>query len=195
MKLETAARDIVLRALKAYELDWTKIEYIGQSDNVTFKLETETAGKLLLRLHGARCSRAEILSELEWLRHLSGAAELVVPVGLPDSSGSYILESGNEAGGEAQQLNYVTLMRWIEGEHSAGNLQDEQLYAVGVMLAGMHEAGEQFVPSAEFTRPAKRTASARNGISWRSIMRLWSRKLGGSSIRLPPPESLVNSML
>ncbi|WP_405110455.1 phosphotransferase [Paenibacillus sp. FSL K6-1217] len=154
MKLETAARDIVLRALKAYELDWTKIEYIGQSDSVTFKLETETAGKLLLRLHGERCSRAEILSELEWLRHLSGSAELVVPVGLPDSSGSYILETGNEAGSEAQQLNYVTLMRWVEGEHSAGNLQDEQLHAVGVMLAGMHEAGEQFVPSAEFTRPA-----------------------------------------
>ncbi|MEK3876631.1 phosphotransferase enzyme family protein [Paenibacillus sp. FSL M7-0420] len=153
MKLETAARDIVLRALKAYELDWTKIEYIGQSDSVTFKIETETAGKLLLRIHGERCSRAEILSELEWLRHLSGAAELVVPVGLPDSSGSYILETCGEAGG-GEQLNYVTLMRWVEGEHAESSLPDEQLYAVGVMLAGMHEAGEQFVPSAEFTRPA-----------------------------------------
>ncbi|WP_238655389.1 phosphotransferase enzyme family protein [Paenibacillus piscarius] len=158
MKLETAARDIALRALKAYELDWTKIEYLRTSDSVTFKLETETAGRLLLRIHGGRCSREEILSELEWLSHLSGAAELVVPVGLPDSSGSYMLETGNEAGnepgGEKQQLNYVTLMRWVEGEHSAGNLPDEQLHAVGMMLATMHEAGEQFVPSAEFTRPA-----------------------------------------
>lgn len=154
MRVETAVRDIVLQALKAYELDWTKIEYIGQSDNVTFKIGTETAGELLLRIHGERCSRAEILSELEWLRHLSGAAELVVPAGLPDSSGSYILEIHSEAGGEKQPLSYVTLMRWVEGEHSAGNLPDEQLHAVGVMLAGMHEAGEQFIPSAAFTRPA-----------------------------------------
>lgn len=154
MKLETAARDIVLRALKAYELNWTKIEYLGTSDSVTFKLETETAGKLLLRIHGERCSREEILSELEWLNHLSKAAELVVPVGLPDSSGSYILETHSEPDGEAQQLSYVTLMRWVEGEHAADKLTDEQLHAVGVMLAGMHEAGEQFVPSAEFTRPA-----------------------------------------
>lgn len=153
MKIEPATRDIVLQALKAYDLDWTKVEYIKQSDSITFKVETETAGKLLLRIHGERCSRAEILSELEWLSHLSGAAELVVPVGLPDSSGSYILETRSEAGGEAQQLNYVTLMRWVEGEHSEGNLPDEQLYAVGVMLARMHEAGAQFVPSAEFTRP------------------------------------------
>lgn len=198
MKIEPATRDRVLRALKAYELDWTKIEYIGKSDSVTFKLETETAGKLLLRIHGERCSREEILSELEWLSHLSQTAELVVPVGLPNSSGRYILEAGNEAGNEpyggAQQLNYVTLMRWVEGEHSAGNLTDEQLHAVGVMLARMHEAGEQFVPSAEFIRPAwERTASARDGISWRSIMRLWCRNRGGSSIRLPPPESRVNS--
>lgn len=158
MTIETAVREIVLQALKAYKLDWTKIEYLGTSDSVTFKLETETAGELLLRIHSERCSREEILSELEWLRHLSQIAELVVPVGLPDSSGSYILETGsgagNEPGGEKHQLSYVTLMRWVEGEHSAGNLPDEQLHAVGVMLARMHEAGEQFVPSAEFTRPA-----------------------------------------
>ncbi|ETT72930.1 aminoglycoside phosphotransferase [Paenibacillus sp. FSL R7-277] len=158
MKLETAARDIVLRALKAYELDWTKVEYIKQSDSITFKVETETAGKLLLRIHGERCNRSEILSELEWLSHLSQKAKLVVPVGLPNSSGRYILEAGNEAGNEpyggAQELNYITLMRWVEGEHASGNLTDEQLHAVGVMLARMHEAGEQFVPSAEFTRPA-----------------------------------------
>lgn len=149
MKLETAARDIVLRALKAYDLDWTKIEYIKQSDSITFKVETETAGKLLLRIHGERCSRAEILSELEWLRHLSQTAELVVPVGLPDSSGCYIMETG-----EQEPDRFLTVMRWVEGEHAAGKLTKEQLHAVGVMLAGMHEAGEQFVPSAEFTRPA-----------------------------------------
>lgn len=183
MKLETAARDIVLRALKAYELDWTKIEYIGQSDSVTFKIETETAGKLLLRIHGERCSRAEILSELEWLRHLSGATELVVPVGLPHSSGSYILETRSEAGG-GEQLNYVTPMRWVEGEHAESSLPDEQLYAVGVMLAGMHEAGEQFVPQQSSpVRLGERTASARNGTSWRSIIRLWCHKLHGRSIR------------
>ncbi|MEK3757110.1 phosphotransferase [Paenibacillus sp. FSL P4-0338] len=153
MTIETATRNIVFRALKAYELVWTKIEYIKESDSITFKIETENKQKLLLRIHGGRCSREEILSELEWLRHLSQTADLIVPEGLPDSSGSYILETRSEAGSEAQPLNYVTLMRWVEGEHSEGNLLDEQLYAVGVMLAGIHEAGKQFVPSGEFTRP------------------------------------------
>lgn len=154
MKVKAATRNIVLQALKAYELDWTKIEYVKESDSITFKIETENKQQLLLRIHGERCSREEILSELEWLRHLSQSAELVVPVGLPDSSGSYILETRSEAGSEAQQLNYVTLMRWVEGKHSEGDLPDEQLYAVGVMLAGMHQAGGQFAPSAAFTRPA-----------------------------------------
>ncbi|NQX48700.1 phosphotransferase [Paenibacillus tritici] len=144
-----AARNIVLRALKEYELDWTKIEYIGQSDSVTFKIETETAGKLLLRIHGERSSRAEILSELEWLRYLSQTAGVDVPEGRVSSSGSYILETGGE-----EQLHYVTVMRWVEGEHAEGNLPDEHVFATGAMLAGMHEAGEQFVPSADFTRPA-----------------------------------------
>lgn len=144
-----SGRNIALRALAEYDLEWNRIELIGLSDNFTFRVETAAAGSFLLRIHGERFSREEILSELEWTRYLNQTAGFVVPQGLASSSGGYILEIGSEE----RRLAWATVMHWVEGAPVEGNLPDDYIFRMGEMLAGMHVASTPFVPSAGFTRP------------------------------------------
>lgn len=144
-----SGRNIALRALAEYDLEWNRIELIGMSDSVTFRIETEDSGSFLLRIHGERFNREEILSELEWTRYLNQTAGFVVPQGLASSGGGYILETGCEE----RRLAWATVMHWVEGEPVEVNLPDDHIFRMGNMLAGMHEAATTFVPSAGFTRP------------------------------------------
>lgn len=45
-------------------IDWNCIRFIQLSDTITYKIETETTGSYLLRIHSERVNKEEILSEL-----------------------------------------------------------------------------------------------------------------------------------
>ncbi|GGH31019.1 phosphotransferase enzyme family protein [Paenibacillus segetis] len=144
------ARKVALSALQQYDLEWERIQFIQLSDTITYKIETSTAESYLLRIHSARCSKEEIRSELVFLQALNKSSELNVPEALASCDGSYVLEITTE---EGYMRPYVTMMRWVEGEHASGKLTDSCAYNVGVMMGRLHDAAASFVPSSDFVRP------------------------------------------
>lgn len=144
------ARKVVLSALQRYDLEWERIKFIQLSDTITYKIETSTAGCYLLRIHSARLGKEEIASELILLKALNKSTELNVPEALASCDGSYVLEIETE---EEYRRPYVTMMRWVEGEHASGKLTDSCVYNVGVMMGRLHDETTRFVPPANFVRP------------------------------------------
>lgn len=148
--LMNRARTVALSALQQYDLAWEQIRFIGLSDTITYKIETSTAEAYLLRIHSDRMSEEEIRSELEFLHALDRSDELTVPAGVVTRNGSYVLEMETEAG---YRRPFVTMMRWIEGEHASGAITEIQAYHMGQLMGKLHEASAGFTPSSFFVRP------------------------------------------
>ena len=144
------ARNVALNAIQKYDIAWKKIQFIQLSDTITYKIEATSQECYLLRIHSDRCSRDEIASELAFLQILHHSKELTVPTGVASKDGSYVIEVETEMG---YCRPYVTLMRWVEGEHAMA-LTDSQAYRTGTMMARLHEEAAHYVPSSDFTRPA-----------------------------------------
>ncbi|GBF76805.1 hypothetical protein PA598K_05297 [Paenibacillus sp. 598K] len=144
------ARQGALKALQAFDVEWKGIQFIQLSDTITYKIECDTAPHYLLRIHSDRLSREEIRSELLWLQSLNASQELNVPEGIVNREGLDILEIETEAGYKSP---YVTMMRWVEGEHVQGELTDRSAYNMGVLMAKLHAAARTFTPPSEFARP------------------------------------------
>ncbi|MFD0870177.1 homoserine kinase [Chlamydia abortus] len=144
------ARKVALTALLQYDLEWDRIQFIQLSDTITYKIKTSTEQIYLLRIHSNRLGKEEIRSELTLLEALNKAADLNVPEGLACRDGSYVLEISAE---EGVQPLHVTMTRWVEGEHVNGELTDDLVYSMGVMMGRLHETAAGFVPPPDFVRP------------------------------------------
>ncbi|GIP56747.1 hypothetical protein [Paenibacillus woosongensis] len=86
--LLSRARNVALSAIQQYEVEWNCIRFIQLSDTVTYKIETDTMGSYLLRIHSERVNKEEILSELVFLNGLRKVQDLVVPEGIRSRCGS-----------------------------------------------------------------------------------------------------------
>jgi Ser/Thr protein kinase RdoA (MazF antagonist) len=99
------ARKVALLALQQYDLEWDSIQFIQLSDTITYKIETSTAERYLLRIHSDRLSKEEICSELALLRILNKSDDLNVPEGLASVNGSlfnsWILERRRSVSSQA----------------------------------------------------------------------------------------------
>ncbi|RED76940.1 phosphotransferase enzyme family protein [Cohnella phaseoli] len=92
------ARKVALSAIQQYDLEWERIQFVQLSDTITYKIETNTAGHYLLRIHSGRLSREEIRSELLWLQALNESHDLIVPEGIANAKGAYVMEIETESG-------------------------------------------------------------------------------------------------
>jgi Ser/Thr protein kinase RdoA (MazF antagonist) len=144
------ARQIALIALQKYDLKWKHIYFNQLSDTITFKIVSEADGYFLLRIHSGMMSRDEVRSEIMFLDALSKYDDLIVPEGVASLDGTYVLEIDLDDGIGG---SCVTLMRWIEGENGSGNLTDNRVFNIGIMMAKLHQTGKSFVPPPDFTRP------------------------------------------
>lgn len=144
------ARKVALSAIQQYDLEWNCIRFIHLSDTITYKIETSTANNYLLRIHSDRLSREEIRSELLLLQALNESNDLNVPEGMSSCDGDYVLEIETEKG---YKRPYVTMMRWIEGEHTTGEFTDSQAYNMGVLMGRLHAVAKNFNSPPDFVRP------------------------------------------
>lgn len=143
------ARQAALSSLQQYDLAWTQIHFIQQSDTITFRIETETTDRYLLRVHTNGMSRDQIHSELVFLNAISESAVVTVPTGVAASGGTYVQEYATIHGDRL----YVTLMRWVDGEQPTNGLTDQQVTNLGIMMAYLHQAASDFVPQSDYVRP------------------------------------------
>ncbi|PYY27911.1 hypothetical protein [Paenibacillus illinoisensis] len=66
-----------LWAIRQYEIEWNCIRFIQLSGTITYKIETNTTGNYLLRIHSERVNKEEIISELIFLNELRKIGDLV----------------------------------------------------------------------------------------------------------------------
>lgn len=145
----TQGRRAALSALQHYDVAWTAITFNQQSDTITFKIEAETDGSYLLRVHNEDRNIEEIRSEVSWLKALSAHPGLTVPQALTTHDDRCVVEYVT-----AQQTQMpVTLMHWIEGQTCNGTLNEQQIMSFGAMVARLHEASSAFMPPQDFKRP------------------------------------------
>ena len=156
------ARQVALSAMEQYHLAWEHITFIQLSDSITYKIETSSGEKYLLRIHADRCTKEQIRSELILLQFLSQEAGMMVPTGLASKDGDCILEVATE---EGYRSPYVTIMRWVEGESPSGEMTDSDAYNMGVMAGKLHDAVAQFNPPGHFVRPTTGAESFREEVA------------------------------
>ncbi|MCQ6563770.1 phosphotransferase enzyme family protein [Paenibacillus mendelii] len=141
-------KQAALIALQEYDTDWSSIHFIQISEHVTFRIAAE-GEQFLLRIHPAGKPREETISELEWLAALRGKG-LIVPEGVPNRDGFLVTDAATRVG-----PSYTTLLRWVEGEIlDREALTEEAFRRIGAMMANLHEASADFIPSAGFARPS-----------------------------------------
>lgn len=141
-------KQAALFALQSYDVDWSSIHFIQVSEHVTFRVHSSRGESYLLRIDASNKSDAEVSSELEWLAHLNSKG-LVVPDGVRNRKGEFITAATTD---EKAQY-YATLMRWIEGDrlHKKA-LTEDHIQAMGKLMADLHGASVDFVPSNTFSR-------------------------------------------
>ncbi|MBT2763354.1 phosphotransferase [Paenibacillus sp. ISL-20] len=141
-------KQAALYALQNYDVDWSLIHFIQVSEHVTFRIQSSEGESYLLRIHTRNKSYAEVISELEWLAHLRSKG-LIVPDGVLNRNGEFITVATTDGNAEY----YATLMRWIEGDRLDKKvLTEDNIRAMGKLMADLHGASVDFVPSNTFTR-------------------------------------------
>jgi Ser/Thr protein kinase RdoA (MazF antagonist) len=156
------ARNVALWAIQQYEIEWISIRFIQLSDTITYKIETNTTGHYLLRIHSERMNKEKIISELVFLNELRRLGGLVVPEGIACRDGSYVLECETE---EGYQRPCVSLMKWVEGEHRSGEFTDSHAFSIGALMGRLHEASAKIDTPPHFHRPHWGIGSFKDEIS------------------------------
>ncbi|MBI2571963.1 MAG: phosphotransferase [Candidatus Schekmanbacteria bacterium] len=143
-------------ALRAYDLEVSKIAAIGNYENATFRV----AGRLgdragtatfLLRVHRPGYhSRAEIESEMLWLAALRASPELSVPVAVAARSGEHVVQDGADG---VPEPRYCSLLRWVPGRNLDRSLGPAHLTAIGRSMAALHRCSRGLDTPPGFTRP------------------------------------------
>ncbi len=133
-------------ALSHYDLPNAQVVFIGQSQNTTFRVETLTGNKFLLRIHagiGANKDGSQdvwqelpvVQSELLWLQALHRDTPVRVPQPVRNRSGKLVTKVSNPA---FHKLLSCTLLRWVEGEHLKAEPTPEQVRVLGKLMAQLH---------------------------------------------------------
>lgn len=173
------ARNVALWAIQQYELDWNCIRFIQLSDTITYKIETNTMGNYLLRIHSERVNKEEIISEIVYLNELRKIEDIIVPEGIVNRYGSYVLECETEDG---YRNPCVSIMKWVEGDHWRGEFTDSHVFNIGVMMGKLHVASASHDVPHNFVRPHWGITSFRQEIS--KLEHYYPRFLSGGSWRL-----------
>ena len=141
-------KQAALYALQNYDIDWNSIHFIQVSEHVTFRIQSSEGDSYLMRIHTLDKSYVELISELRWLSHLKSKG-LVVPECVLNQDAELI----TVVTVVDKTKYYATLMTWIEGKqiHKRA-ITDDNVRAMGKLMAELHLASIDFVPDKNFTR-------------------------------------------
>jgi Ser/Thr protein kinase RdoA (MazF antagonist) len=134
-------------SLEKYDIKVRKITFIQISDHVTYRIDTDSNERYLLRVHINELNNNEIMSELLYLDFLTSNG-FDTPRGIKNKTGKYITEV--EVGGT---LVNCTLMKWVEGRFIHKELKPNHVHCAGELMAKLHNKSMDFKPNEEFARP------------------------------------------
>lgn len=136
--------------IELYKIAAQNIIFLQKSDSVTFKVQGGSERDYyLLKIHHPSQSYAAVESEMRWLMDLHKDTDLEVPVPVLNVQNQPVSEVhlGN-------QNQLVTLQRWVEGEILDREPSDEEVHALGVILAKLHLHASIWREPAGFVRNA-----------------------------------------
>ena len=149
-------RRVATAALSAYPVQPISLVLLGSAENVTFRVDTSTGDRFVLRIHRTTGSvfhpvrtAAEVQSEMTWLVALRRDIGPRIPEPVPARDDSLVTVV--ELDGQAEPRLCV-LLRWIPGEFRHTTLTPTDLAAVGELMAHLHDHAGAFAPPTGFRR-------------------------------------------
>ncbi|HAZ47160.1 MAG TPA: hypothetical protein DDW76_32110 [Cyanobacteria bacterium UBA11369] len=176
--LVTMNAEIAQAVLTFYDLPNAQLTFLGQSQNTTFRVETPTGDKFLLRLHvGIEIARdgfddiwrkpSAIESELLWLNAIANQTNLTVPQPVQNNLGKW---STSFASGEFEHPISCSLLRWVEGEHLEGAPTAQQVRQLGMLMAQLHQHASSWLLPPGFSRPSHDVEQLKSAISQLGVL-------------------------
>ncbi|MEM1252811.1 MAG: phosphotransferase [Cyanobacteria bacterium P01_H01_bin.21] len=149
--------DIAKFALDQYGLGQEQPSFLGHSESVTFRIQTQEE-KFLLRIHQPISNtnddvwqKPEVIeSELLWLDALHYDTKLVVQKPIRNLQNRWITQV---AGDRTTETFYCSLLHWVEGEILQSERTLQQAHQLGVLMAQLHQHSQQWDTPQNFSRP------------------------------------------
>jgi Ser/Thr protein kinase RdoA (MazF antagonist) len=148
-------RRVAAAALSAYPIASTEAVLLGSAENVTFRVDTDTGDRFVLRIHRTAGSPfhpvrtvTEIQAELAWLVALRAEIGPRVPEPVPARDGSLV----TVAEVDTEERRLCVLLRWLPGEFRHRDLTPTNLAAVGELMAHLHDHAGGLSPPSGFRR-------------------------------------------
>jgi len=138
-----------LQILSEYPIDVKSAVSINYEYNATLKVETTDGQLFALRINTNSPRTPENLrAEIAFVRFLAEDGRVKVPHPIKNHEGNFYTSILHEASG---RMFYCVLYSWILGEELEDEPTDEQLSALGVAMATMHVAAQDFeLPEGSF---------------------------------------------
>lgn len=137
-------RRLALKALSHYDIDAAQLKSLQHGDNTTFRVDTATGERFLLRIHRpTNKTVSEVRSELFWLLDLSRDTNLVVPQPVASRSGELVTVEFVEGVPEPRMC---VVLRWVNGRFLNEGLTPAHLEKVGIFMANLQLRAMQFEP-------------------------------------------------
>ncbi|WP_052476460.1 phosphotransferase enzyme family protein [Cohnella kolymensis] len=142
---------IAHHALDHYQMSDCRIEFLGQSDNVTFRVVPKSSsGSFLLKILNPSYSLTMIESELLWLEAISKDTELVTPLPMRNKTGHLVTKLVTA---DEHKSVYVTMQYWVEGEVLDRQPEPAEILSLGSLMSTLHTHAQSWTVPAGFNRP------------------------------------------
>ena len=137
-------RQLTLSALEAYDLQLKWVRFLAIETNTMFQLQTWDGQKYVLRIYAEEeTTLGENQAEMFWLDRLKQDTDLKVTEPIPRRDGEYItVASVPGVPGERR----CVLFKWIPGRTLESNLNPDNYYKLGRILARLHDHAETLNP-------------------------------------------------
>lgn len=158
-KFEQLAR----QALKEYELGAVQLEFIQQSDNVSYRVDSEHGPLALLRIHSPvtpimgnhGANMQMVLSEMFWLEALAEKTDIPTPRPYRNKSHAFVTAIPAENG----QVYHCSVLGWLDGELYCRDLESEETAVqVGQIAGKLHRFASRWRIPRGFSRPLRDAA-------------------------------------
>jgi Ser/Thr protein kinase RdoA (MazF antagonist) len=144
-------RHLAASALAEYGLAGSRLDFLGQSFNAIFRVDSATGGRYVLRLHRFNAWGAEEMrSEFMWLEDLRACGDVLVCEPVANLRGDFVTEMAVE---DVPGPHYCTVLRWHLGTPLHQGSPSNHYAMLGELMAKLHSHSAREAPSAGFNRP------------------------------------------
>ncbi|MFN7252900.1 MAG: phosphotransferase enzyme family protein [Anaerobacillus sp.] len=129
--------EIKQMVMNDYNLGGVKqIEFLGESDNVAFRIDTLDEKTYVLKSHKASVSKNMIESEFMWLEALATERTIKVQRPVKNTMGEWTTKVSDGTTGEQA---YWTLQDWLEGETLDRQPTEDELKKLAQLMIKLHK--------------------------------------------------------